>query len=250
MLLNALPKIELVTRNNAVWCDSVCRAHGAPGEFHGAVWLNRNTPPPYHSNLVVMSAAATQSVVVAHVHDLMALRLPLDWSVKDSYFALDLAGEGFGVLFEAAWIWAEPAAGRASSRPAGLRWSGVTSAADLTRWNAAWAGAAGNAAATGGPAQFPASLLADPQIVFLAGSRDQEIVAGGIANRTGEVVGLSNVFVNGGDEAAAWAGLVEGARGAFPGLPLVGYERGPHLALAHTCGFDTLGPLRVWQRRG
>jgi len=61
---------------------------------------------------------------------------------------------------------------------------------------------------------------------------------------------LSNVFVNGVDEAAAWVGLVDAARGAFPGLPLVGYERGPSLALARACGFEALGPLRVWQHRG
>ncbi len=250
MLVSALQKIELAARNNAVWCDGMCRAHGVPGEFHGAVWVNRHTPPPYHSNLVVMSAAATQSAVVAHVHDLMTLPLAPDWSVKDSFFNLDLAGEGFGVLFDAWWLWAEPAASRTSRQAAGLRWSRVASAADLARWNAAWAGVAGNAAASGGPAQFPASLLADPQIAFLAGSHGDEIVAGGIANRTGDVVGVSNVFVDDGNEAAAWVGLVDAARGAFSGLPLVGYERGPHLAMAHTCGFDTLGPLRVWQRRG
>ena len=29
-------------RNNAEWCDAVCRAHGNPGEFHDDIWLNRN----------------------------------------------------------------------------------------------------------------------------------------------------------------------------------------------------------------
>lgn len=243
-------QVELAAHNNAVWCDTVCRAHGVPGEFLGTVWLNRRTPPPYHSNLVVMSDAEPRSAVVDHIRDLKALPLAADWTVKDSYFDLDLAGQGFGVLFEASWIWAAPALASGKVKPSGLRWSRVTSAAVLTRWNRAWAGDAGNAVARHRPAQFPASLLADPQIVFLAGSQGHAIIAGGIANRTGDVVGLSNVFVDGGNEAAAWAGLVDATSAAFPSLPLLGYERGRGLDLARACGFEAVGPLRVWQRRG
>jgi len=32
----------------------------------------------------------------------------------------------------------------------------------------------------------------------------------------------------------------------FPGLPLVGYERGSELDAMVALGFERLGPLRVW----
>jgi hypothetical protein len=32
----------------------------------------------------------------------------------------------------------------------------------------------------------------------------------------------------------------------FPGLPLVGYERGDDLERARRVGFEEVGPLRVW----
>jgi hypothetical protein len=31
----------LAARNNALWCDAVCRAHDRPGEFHDTPWLTR-----------------------------------------------------------------------------------------------------------------------------------------------------------------------------------------------------------------
>jgi len=37
-------------RNNAEWCDAVCRAHGNPGEFHDGIWLNRKPVPRFYPN--------------------------------------------------------------------------------------------------------------------------------------------------------------------------------------------------------
>jgi hypothetical protein len=38
-------RVELAARNNAVWCDTVCRAHGVPGEFLNGIWVNRKLGP-------------------------------------------------------------------------------------------------------------------------------------------------------------------------------------------------------------
>ena len=72
------------------------------------------------------------------------------------------------------------------------------------------------------------------------------IVAGGIANRTGDVVGVSNIFTP--EDAAQdfWASFVHMAMETFPGLALVDYERGADLKIAHSVGFQSIGPLRVW----
>jgi hypothetical protein len=242
--------VERAAHNNAVWCDTVCRADGVPGAFVGPVWLNHKVVPPYHSNLVVISDAGSRKAIVDRIHRLMQRPLPPGWSVKDSYCNLDLAPDSFGVLFEASWLWREPTLRGARRGPSDLRWSPVATAAELARWLSAWAREADNAEAIGRPAQFPASLLTDPQVVFLAGALDDAIVAGGIANQTAGVVGLSNVFVDGVDETTAWAALIDAASDAFPGLPLVGYERGPTLDVARACDFQPIGPLRVWAHQG
>jgi len=98
-------------------------------------------------------------------------------------------------------------------------------------------------------ARLPPAAPGRGRIVFVAAHQGGRIVAGAVANRTGEVVGLSNVFAPAQDAAAYWAGCVASAMGAFPGLPLVGYERGADLSSAEEAGFSRLGPLRVWIRR-
>lgn len=249
MRVSQVHQVQLAAQNNALWCDHVCRAHGVPGEFFPTVWLNRRVPPPYHSNLVVMADSGSQNATLEHIQDLMRLPLAAHWSAKDSFCNLELEGLGFALLFEASWIWREPGVGNAHGVSADARWSRLTSSLDLARWEASWAGNAGNAEARNTPAQFPGSLLADPEHAFFAGSAGNEIIAGGIANRTGSVVGLSNIFVNSGDVIAVWTELINRAGHAFPGLPLVGYERGSALEAALACGFKVIGPLRVWARR-
>ena len=98
-------RAALCARNNALWCDAVCRAHGVPGEFVGGLWLNRQPVPRFYSNVVTLSPKdpAGQRAWVEH---LMTRRA--SFSVKDSFVALDLSRLGFDVLFEATWLWREP----------------------------------------------------------------------------------------------------------------------------------------------
>ena len=243
-------KVQLAARNNALWCDAVCHAHGVPGECLSTVWLNRSVPPRFHPNLIVVSDSGVQDITLEHIRDLMSLPLAANWSVKDSFFNLELGPLGFDALFQATWIWRETGVGTVGGLSTDVRWSRVTASEDLANWEASWAGHSRTSQARSAPAQFPSSLLTDPEHVFIAGFEGREIVAGGIANRTGNVVGLSNVFVNSGDTIAAWTGLVAAIERAFPDSPLVGYERGAALDAALAGGFMAIGPLRVWARRG
>jgi hypothetical protein len=69
------------------------------------------------------------------------------------------------------------------------------------------------------------------------------------ANRSEQVVGLSNVEVAvGRDEAAVWRWVVAVAGDQFPGADLVGYESGSMLEAALAAGFTAIGPLRIWIR--
>jgi hypothetical protein len=54
------------------------------------------------------------------------------------------------------------------------------------------------------------------------------------------------VFGKEADAARCWAGCLATIIDIFPGLPLVGYERGNDLIIAQALGFEVVGSLRVW----
>ena len=259
-------RASLCARNNALWCDAVCRAHGLPGEFVGGLWLNRQPVPRFYSNAITLSPKdpAGQRAWVEHL-----LTRRARFSVKDSFAALDLSGLGFDVLFEATWLWldtvrrtfwsashlleGEEGGKKVRRTPESathreLVWSVVNDAAGLARWEAAWAGLQPGQVVPGRERIFRRGLLREPGVALLAGARDGQVVAVAAANQTGEVVGLSNVFAPAAEAAGCWAGAVAFAAAQFPGRPLVGYERGDDLTLAQAVGFVPVGPLRVWAR--
>jgi len=270
----SVPRVKQAARNNALWCDAVCRAHGRPGEFHAGLWLNRRPTPRYYSNAITLSPKdpAGQRAWIA----LLLAERP-SFSVKDSFAALNLSGLGFGVLFEATWLWRDGSSGATHFlkwvAPGGggwderapialgathfrkwvapelssLDWSVVGDAAGLARWEAAWAGHHAGAVPDR-ERTFRPALLREPGVAFLAGARGGEIVAVAAANLTGDVVGLSNVFAPPEEAAAAYAGAAATAAALFPGRPLVGYERDDDLEHARRAGFTEIGPLRVWAR--
>lgn len=96
---------------------------------------------------------------------------------------------------------------------------------------------------------FRPELLDDPANFVLAGhSTDGRVVAGAVASRSREVVGISNVFALDGGADAAWPVVLHAVNTLFPGFPVVGYERGEGVAAAVRHGFELIGPLRIWLR--
>ncbi|WP_405700264.1 hypothetical protein [Streptomyces sp. NBC_00069] len=221
--------LHAAVHNNAEWCAAVSGA----GSFAPDVWTSARRTPPYYPDGVTLTREASPDALLAG----MDTGSP-GCSVKDSFAALDLAPAGFEVLFAAQWIH-RPAQAPAPSAPA-LTWSRVTDPGGLAAWEAAWDGGE----STG---LFHPGLLTE-EIAFLAGrSADGRIVAGAAANRTGRVVGLSNVFTA--DDAPAdeaWTGALTAVADLWPGLPVVGYEAGDDLDTAVRHGFAPLGPLRIW----
>ncbi|WP_244177564.1 hypothetical protein [Streptomyces atriruber] len=224
--------VHAAVRNNADWCDAVCRSHGVPSAVDGGVWASPRRTPPLYPDAVTLSPDATSEDVVARI-DLASPGA----SVKDSFGALDLSAAGFEVLFEAQWIH-RPAteAGRA---PGG--WRPVEGGERLTDWEAAWSG---DGTSEG---LFRAALLVDGA-VFLADTADGAIGAGSVAYPGASVVGVSNLFTVDDDLDAAWRSCLEATNRLWPGVPVVGYEHGEALAAAVRQGFEPVGPLRVWLR--
>lgn len=243
--------------NNATWCDTLCRALGADTAWTDGLWLNRSPAPPYYSNAVTTDAHATDAQL-RRLRRMLDTHLPRPWSVKDGFHVLELAPEGFHVLFAAEWIHlpaeaAIPATGRAADRDAAaedVEWSAVTDVPELVAWEAAWRGANPDAMSSGLPELFRPALLSDPDVRLFAGRLEERIVAVVAANRsddgTGPVAGVSNIVLGGPTPEALRASAVTAVREAFPGLPLVGYEWGDDLAAMLALGFRAIGPLRVW----
>ncbi|OEJ35976.1 hypothetical protein BGK67_26705 [Streptomyces subrutilus] len=226
--------LRAAARDNAEWCDAVARGHGPAGAFGPDAWTSARRTPPLYPDAVTLAPGASAPALVAAIDTGNP-----GCSVKDSFADLDLAGDGFEVLFEARWIH-RPAAAPAPAAGSRLEWSAVSGSAELARWEAAWDG-------EGSTGLFHPALPGR-DAVFLAGRAGGRIVAGAVAHRgSGAVVGLSNLFAH--DEAdtdAAWAGALTAIAARWPDLPVVGYESGDDLAAAVRAGFTPVGPLRVW----
>ncbi len=236
-------RLEQAVRNNALWCEAVCRAHGSPGEFQPTIWLNRNRVPLYYPNAVTLTGESGREQQIAAIQELAG-----EASVKDSYRLLDLSALGFHALFDATWLWRSPRQIEPASI-AGIRWTTVRDPGELARWESAWAGLSPDETIPPESRIFLPSLLADPDVVFVAAYRETQIVAGAIGNRTGDVVGLSNQFAPE-PKGSYWTGCIRAIQERYPGSPLVGYEHGADLDLAVSLGFETTGPLRVWVHEG
>jgi hypothetical protein len=214
--------ITRAVRNNALWCDTVCRTHGLPATFGARTWASHERSPQFYPDAVTLVPGLRPEQALAGV------ATGPGCSIKDSYADVDLSGHGFSVLFEAQWI-VHPGAELDSE----LRWS---AGEDFDAWAAAWSG--------GKPQDVLfAELLFDPLTMLLTGSRDGVVTAGAIAYRSDDVVGVSNVF---GPPDQAWPGVIGQLTQRFPGIPIVGYEQGEDLAAARRHGFEPIGPLRVW----
>ena len=219
---------RLAARNNADWCDAFCRTHGVAGRFDEDAWCSALRTPPFYPDAVTLVPGADAASILARVD------AGSGCSVKDSFGDLDLGADGFGVLFRAQWLCLD----RAASSTAG--WSVVRSSEELAAWEAAW----GEPPVA--PPFFRPALLASDAIAFLARRENDLIGAGGIANRSASVVGLSNVFAADGDLEPAYAGAAAAAQALCAPLPVVGYESGEALEAARRAGFAPIGELAVW----
>lgn len=218
-------------RNNARWCDAVCRTHGNPGRTDDDAWSVPRRSPPLYPDAVSLRPGAGARL-------LDRIDAGPGVSVKDSFATLDLTPYGFDVLFDADWIFRPPGAVPTADfvvDPTAPAVTPVTAPEDLAAW----------AAALGGGDVFRPALLADPAVTVLAlRDADGTIAAGAAVNRSGPVLGVSNVFAATVEPEQVWRAVV--AR--FPDTPLVGYESGDDLRLAAQVGFRTVGPLRIWLR--
>lgn len=225
--------------NNAVWCNLFAGVHGVRGVFEPEAWTSSARTPDLYPDAVTLRRSVDARWLVSRID-----RSPGS-SIKDSFADLDLRPWGFDRLFEASWIHApDPAA--ACEKAA---WAPVRSDAVLSAWEAAWGRPRHE------PRFFPPALLARDDVVVLAAMPSGDVVeAGAILSLGGDAVGVSNLFLaepasrDRSALAAAFRAAAAASQLLFPGLPIVGYQRGDGLVAAVDAGFEALGPLVVWRR--
>jgi hypothetical protein len=221
------------------WYESMFRAHGLASSVAVAdgVWTCRGVAPPYHSNALTLTRSPLETQAAALSR--LAESIGRPFTVKDSFRSLDLAPLGLRPLFDAEWIWREPAL------PAGKRsdtWKRVMRPSELSGWETAWRANGSPTAAS----VFNAKFLADKSVALFAAHRGDEVVAGFAGHRSSKVVGLSNFFSAVPDVDPLLADALDELARFSPARPIVGYEGGEALERARRLGFRTVGPLRVW----
>ncbi|MEZ0068669.1 hypothetical protein ABIA32_004703 [Streptacidiphilus sp. MAP12-20] len=219
--------LRAAARNNADWCEAMCRAHGLRGEFRSDAWTSPARTPPYYPDAVTLTEHADPDDLLARIDTGSG-----GSSVKDSFAVLDLTDRGFTPLFDAQWI------ARPADPPAvAPHWQRIRTAGQLAAWEIGWDG--------GTDGLFLPPLLEDPSVLVLAAP---DLGAGAVLSLGAGVVGVSNLFTadEAVDPARAWHDCLAAASAHCPGLPVVGYESGEDLVAAERAGFTSLGPLRIW----
>ena len=223
------PRLRTAVDASVGWYEDLCALHGVGSTLVDGLWSALDTPPPLHSDAVVVEPAVTTDQVLARLAGRDRC------GVKDSFATMDLSDGGMRLLFPATWIHRDAEPDRRREAPAG--WVPVTGADEL----AAWTGQHDTSDVLLPP------LLRRAHFRILARYVDDRIVAGAVARLGSGAVDVSNVYAVPGHRVD-WAELAATVGAFFPGRPLVGYERGDALAAALDGGFTPLGELRVWVR--
>ncbi len=215
----------------------MCRSHGFAGVFDLEAWTSQRRTPPYYPDAVTLQRAPNVDRVLSRVDATAGC------TIKDSYASVDLSAHGFRVLFDAEWIHRSAQPPR-SQRTAAAQWTRIADPDALIDWETAWSEAGISVGL------FPPVLLADDSVAILGKYADDCIVAGAILNFASGVVGLSNLFATVEEADALWPECLDAVEDYFPNVAIVGYESGPALAAAHSHGFPSAGPLRIWINDG
>lgn len=229
-------RIALAARNNALWCDAVCRSHGISGTLDPVAWSSPTRTPPLYPDAVTLAARTSED------HILLRIDASDGASVKDSWASLDLASVGFSPVIAGQWVWRRPEAPEPAPAD-GRAWRTIGSAEEMRRWTQAWAADPDEVGILA-----PAILDESDVHVLAAAEGDDDFAAGCIVNVTGEVAGLTNVFSADEDQARTWRGAVAAAAAVAPGLSVVAWESSDGVELARSAGFEVIGPLTVWIR--
>ncbi len=230
----------LAARNNAAWCDAVCRASGGTTELAHGLWRNASPSPPYFPNVITVDCSVESSAVEKALRSFSAGSPQV--GVKDSFCKLDLSSIGFTKAFEASWIWRDPVS--TDAVPTRLAWSKIDSVANLQAWEREWWPEDHSAAPS--PEIFLPTLLDHESIAFFAAYEGSVMVVGAAITETEGAVGLTCTFYRGPHPEQQRRELLSVVASQYPGRAILGYQSGYELTDMRELGFREVGPLCVW----
>lgn len=237
-----MKKADLAERaalNNAAWCDVICGTHGAAGDFRETAWLASGPVPSYYPNMVTLTADAIEDELNFVDEIVASIGAEHSVGVKDSFARLDLSSRRFAPIIEAQWYALSTPPTSTSSTCIEL----VSDDEALIEWERAWSATSPNKDRI-----FKRELLEVHDVSFLAAREGGQIVAGVIANRAADAVGISNVFVQPRLARAFLTAALSTLNARFGDLPVIGYSGGTELEFMLGLGFKSVGPLKVWVR--
>ncbi len=219
--------------NSVHWYDAVMSAHGLTVERLKGAWMCREKVPPFYSNLITLNPLDSHEHLISEV-DSTIVR---PWAIKDSHRSIDLIERGFSILFDAEWF----------VRPSDQPWPArintgrtppvhtVRLESELENWIEAW-----GETPNGRPVFLP-RMLQNDEVEFLYVKRDSRISAGLVANRSGDVIGITNAFGSPREVLECVHYLSDRYE-----LAIVGYGRERQVEFLTGFGFMPVGELRVW----
>ena len=251
-------RLSAAVHNNAAWCDAVCRALGGDTTRVDGLWVR---PQPFATLLSQCGDAGTLRHGGPAIAPAIDARLGPSPSVGGQGQLPAARPRAARVRSPLRGGMDRPSGG-SSTLPApaisGPAWATVRSDADLLAWERALHGGSTLRPPRASPACSIQHCSTTLTSASLPGHSDGHIVAGMVANRsddgTGPVVGISNVVPTPGDPLTDGPAVIAAVRDAFPGLPMVGYERGESSRRDARPWLSTLGALAgvahaSWLRR-
>lgn len=239
-------RVQEAAKNNAEWCQTVCHAHGIPGIQQEHLWYNSNPSPLFYPNVVTTTGKAGIESQMEVINQLLQSHLPGGWTVKDSFHCLDLRSMGFRILFEATWLFrpVQPIPPRVESIPISI--STIQTKPALQKWESAWKGNSSDR--LNQPLNtFKPELLANPNVTILGGIYDLQVICGVIANRSSNIVSVSNLFASTRDPLSFQRiACLQAVCKQFSKSAVVGYEQKHALPAYLSMGFEEIFPLRIW----
>ncbi len=209
-----------------------------------SIFYSLEKTPPLYSNLVTLSEGWKPDDIFEEIDAAFQSERWDEWSIKDSFGVLDLSDREFIELFDAQWIYLEAQNFQPCESSTNLKYEIVTTENALAEWRIAW-----DSDEELGKQIFSPRLLADPKLYFVAGCEGKQIVSGCFINRTDDVLGISNFFAPDGD-VRHWSDVVSFIFRSIQRTDLVGYERKPLIERLQLLGFEMVGDLAVWLKRG
>lgn len=234
------PKLEIAIRNNNDLYVAIFEPHQIESHLNRAIWYCLQKTPPLYSNLVTISRDWRPDEIFRRIEERFKIDGWEDWSVKDSFAALDLTKLNFRRLFDAKWLYLQAEKFESAGTNSMIKYKFIADNVELSKWRIAW-----DANERLGIEIFDQKLLDNAKLHFVAGYESEAIITGCLVNKTGDVLGISNFFAP--DTGTGYrSDLIQFIHESIEFAGLVGYERNDIADNLQSLGFEAVGNLTVW----